>query len=286
MSPLVITRWPAPAHFRPKGASQRMTWRELAQMLARPAQCPPDVDDPELPGWAPVELRDDYREKENVIAVHALSLDFDKFAPSVDRILGACGRRRMLVHSTRRYLPGAPRFRAVLAVSRPMTGSEYEPVWHYVSVRLASRALVVDGAPKDGSRFWYVPSEPREAVYVFRSVDGPPLDVDAVLAAATKERLQLAAARRSELAAAAGRGARYAHAALRRECEELATTGKGMRNDRLNRAAFALQRFVAAGDLTELEVRTALASVATLAGLTGAEVPRTIASGFRGRAQS
>jgi hypothetical protein len=59
-----------------------------------------------------------------------------------------------------------------------------------------------------------------------------------------------------------------------------------MRNDRLNRAAFALQRFVAAGDLTELEVRTALASAAKLAGLTGTEVPRTIASGFRGRAKS
>jgi hypothetical protein len=43
---------------------------------------------------------------------------------------------------------------------------------------------------------------------------------------------------------ARGQGSRYAEAALRRECESVRSAIPGTRNDMLNRAAFALARFV------------------------------------------
>lgn len=75
-------------------------------------------------------------------------------------------------------------------------------------------------------------------------------------------------------------GDRYARAALAKESERVAEAVVGERNDRLNRAAFALGRLVAGGLLTEREVTDALAWAAREAGLGRAETHRTIRSGL------
>jgi hypothetical protein len=80
---------------------------------------------------------------------------------------------------------------------------------------------------------------------------------------------------------AVGVGTRYAEAALHRECRDLAASPAGARNDRLNRAAFSLARFVASGELSQHAVAAELADAADVAGLRGSEVARTIASGLR-----
>lgn len=58
-------------------------------------------------------------------------------------------------------------------------------------------------------------------------------------------------------AAVAG-GTPYGLAALRRECDELAATPEGGRNDQLNRAAFNLAQLAAGGALDEHAARQAL----------------------------
>jgi hypothetical protein len=73
---------------------------------------------------------------------------------------------------------------------------------------------------------------------------------------------------------------RYARSVLAAEAAEVASTPPGARNDRLNRAAFALGRYVAAGLLAERAVVAELTRAALAAGLGRAETARTIRSGL------
>ncbi len=78
----------------------------------------------------------------------------------------------------------------------------------------------------------------------------------------------------------------YADEAFRREVHEVATTGDGGRNIRLNQAAFSLGQLVAGGVLVESEVWAALRGAAETCGLMRDDGPRsvdkTIRSGLRG----
>lgn len=78
--------------------------------------------------------------------------------------------------------------------------------------------------------------------------------------------------------------ARYAEAALAAEADAVRSSSVGERNDTLNRAAFALSRFVLSGELRADDVWHALAYAARAAGLSEAEACRTISSAFGARA--
>jgi hypothetical protein len=79
-------------------------------------------------------------------------------------------------------------------------------------------------------------------------------------------------------------GTGYGIAALRGEVNILLGTGRGHRNDQLNRSAFTLGTLVGAGDLNEDEVTAALLTAAATIGLIAddgiAQAERTIASGL------
>jgi hypothetical protein len=72
----------------------------------------------------------------------------------------------------------------------------------------------------------------------------------------------------------------YGRAALRREIESLSRALPGTRNDRLNKAAFALGQLVGAGALEEEETVTALTDAGLRLGLGERECERTIDSGL------
>ena len=72
----------------------------------------------------------------------------------------------------------------------------------------------------------------------------------------------------------------YAMAALRNECDRMATAADGTRHDTLNKAAFNLGQLVGAGLLPELAVITSLADAASQAGLPDRDIPRIIRSGI------
>ncbi|SFY53181.1 bifunctional DNA primase/polymerase [Streptomyces sp. F-1] len=75
-----------------------------------------------------------------------------------------------------------------------------------------------------------------------------------------------------------GRRTRYAEAALNREAAAVARTGEGGRNTALLRAARALGRFVASGDLARHVVEEALQGAGEAAGLSAAECRATLRS--------
>lgn len=76
-------------------------------------------------------------------------------------------------------------------------------------------------------------------------------------------------------------GTSYGRAALRHECEELASTAPGGRNDRLNRAAFSVAQLVAGGEVDPTDAHRELMDAARRCGLDDREIRRTIASGWR-----
>ena len=76
------------------------------------------------------------------------------------------------------------------------------------------------------------------------------------------------------------KGRRLAQFILRSETQAVAEAGEGTRNDTLNKAAFCLGRLIGGGNLDQADVEHALREAARQAGLTGAEVDRTIESGI------
>jgi hypothetical protein len=81
------------------------------------------------------------------------------------------------------------------------------------------------------------------------------------------------------------RASRYATKALRSEAENVAAAPNGTRNHTLNKAAFNLSQLVAAGHLSEDDVRSTLVDAAHSAGLDEDEIEPTIASGFKAGAE-
>lgn len=155
----------------PHGTRASMTWNDLAAKLATPLPRPTDAESPGIGGWSPATFRGDRRAKDRVEAVTALVLDLDAGAVSLDRVRLAFKETRCIVHSTRRYTPEVPRWRVVVATSRPMTPAEYAVVWTYQRDRLAVLGIALDEQTKDPSRFWFLPCAPLGGAYVSESAN-------------------------------------------------------------------------------------------------------------------
>lgn len=75
---------------------------------------------------------------------------------------------------------------------------------------------------------------------------------------------------------------RYARTALAHECDQMARTGEGGRNEQLNRSAFNLGTLIGAGILDEIEATQELTQAARAAGLDDHEIRDTLRSGIAG----
>lgn len=79
--------------------------------------------------------------------------------------------------------------------------------------------------------------------------------------------------------------ARYAQAALAKECDTLAITGEGQRNHALNKAGFNIAQLVAAGHLNAMEAEEELTQAALSCGLGLTEIRTTLGSAFEAGAK-
>jgi len=157
------------------------TWDDLAKRLAAPDPKPANVEHPKLRGWSPATFEQDRRLRAGTLMVTALGLDHDKGGITLERLREAYAGLSVLIHNTRRSSPSAPRWRVVVALSRPMRVEEHERVWISERNRLAALGLFIDEQTKDPSRFWFVPCEPIDGEFVFERLEGSPLNVDEVL---------------------------------------------------------------------------------------------------------
>ncbi len=168
-APCIVTWW---KHLRdPSGREEQLiTWQALFERFAEPSEY---RGDDEQPGWSPARFDGQRRGREHVRRVFALCLDYDggePFESVSERWDGTLG----FVHTTRKHRPEAPRCRVILPLRRDVSPFEFDALWR----RLSGHAGPIDEAPKDPSRFWFVPGAPTGAEYITRQLAGEPLDPD------------------------------------------------------------------------------------------------------------
>jgi hypothetical protein len=133
------------------------------------------------PAWSPVVLDESrHRGNAHIVAMDAMVVDLDGLAAAdfwahMARLAGL----QLLAHSTHSHTPPDDScYRLVLALSRPLLAKEIRAFREKV---ITKYALKSDVATKDESRLFFLPSAPHEATPEFYSMDGVPLDVDALL---------------------------------------------------------------------------------------------------------
>jgi len=183
---------------KPSGQRRTTTWRELAELLTTPVPTPCDCDKatggecPEKDGfsWSPgALLPGTSRRNENVEHVSALVLDLDGLtAAQIRTVFAALEGLAYVAHSTHSHRPpsrpDAAALRVVVALSRPVPGSDWPSFWHAARAFLGLGSVPLDEACKDPARLYYTPRIPERRLGQFLAYDmpGEALDVDAVQA--------------------------------------------------------------------------------------------------------
>lgn len=157
-----------------------LTWDALVEGLSAPLEA--DVPKGELPMWSLADYRDGRRGTANVLSVAALGFDVDEPPiPDAAALRAALAPYRAHAHTSSSSTTTAPRWRVVVALSRPVTAAEYPIVWRAVE---ASFPFRVGQQAKDPQRCWFSPRRGVDGSFVAFTATGEPVDVDAVLAAA------------------------------------------------------------------------------------------------------
>lgn len=159
----------------PHGTEKSVTWDQLASWLAKPVEF---IGKNETKGWSAATFLLEQRAKDKATAAYALCLDFDGTASRCElqaMFLGAT----YLAHASKSNTEASPRYRVILALSRPVTAAEYELLWSAYTREYADK---VDTQTKDVSRFWYVPCRTTDTKYEHWRTDGTPIDVDTAIA--------------------------------------------------------------------------------------------------------
>lgn len=188
------------------GEPKEMEWGALETLLTRHRRA---LQKDRVHGWSPAVLKPTcacgdkkcrgprgHRTDENVIEVSALTVDLDKKPDrspldqaGADAAFARLNEKglRYIAHTTHSHTADRPALRVVIALSRAVLRSEWERFWHGAMKHLAITPGTgsEDGSADIPSRFWYAPSCTPDAEPWSKSVDGEPLDVDAIMATAT-----------------------------------------------------------------------------------------------------
>jgi len=263
---------------RPAVESTWVTLDELASLLTtfevladkRSARC-----------WSPTRYSDGVGARGNagVVEVSAFVFDLDRVPPDNRRLGSLC----RVNHTTWSHRPDAPKGRLIIPLTTPVPADEWPDTW-----RRARAALCPEADPqcKDASRQYFLPSRPPGATQDAAFRPGELLDPSALPVQAAEprraemQRVAPAQNPRTPTASDRQRGAAY----MTRVISNLEATGPGERNAALNRSAWTLGRWVAAGALDQAEVEDNLYSAAMHISLVADDGPRqcwaTIRSGL------
>lgn len=177
MTALSATYWPSLRSAQ--GRRFRVSWDALCRKLSCPRVA---AEKHAVPGLSLATFRSDRRSLANVERVYAVGLDFDHDL-DWDTLIERLADVDAFMHTTHSSTDAAPRARAFLRLSRPVTSDEYRRVYAAVCAVCTDGGLVVDRAASDPSRFWFLPSIPPEGTFRFSMGRGRPVNVDAALQA-------------------------------------------------------------------------------------------------------
>lgn len=222
-----------------------------------------------------------WRTSANYVCGQHMGLDFDAGdqTSTIPALLDNpfIHRHANILYTTPSHTPEAPRARVVFLLDTP--------IMQATNYALAAAALLwlfgtADRQCKDPARFFY--GSLRCEIEMF----------DNVLSLATVKHIiaQYQASGKREMRRQVDRAIqsndRYTTAALRNEVEAVRTAPQGTRNGTLNKACWNLARFIATGELSQIEIEDALTSAALSAGLGEAEITATLRSAINAAART
>lgn len=159
-------------------SAELVTWEEFAARLTRQ---PPETTDKASVGWYSVaEFDPPYRHGKNLVARHALTLDYDAITrDDVKAITKALEPFAYAMYTTHSHTADKPRLRVVMPLSRPAGDDEFCAVSRriagYAGIELASRE---SHAP---AQMMFLPAVKPGADFKGRVHAGAWVDVDAEL---------------------------------------------------------------------------------------------------------
>lgn len=216
--------------------------------------------------------KDNWRTTANFVCGQHIGLDFDNGdqSSSLETLRSSqfIGKFASMIYTTPSHTPTAPRARVVFLLDTPIQQAQ--------NYALSAAALLwlfgtADRQCKDAARFFY--GSLRCEMEMF----------DNVLPLATVKHIiaQYQASGRRELrrqVRTIQAGDKYTTAALRNEVEAMRTAAPGTRNHTLNKACWNLARFIATGELSQIDIEDALTDAALGVGLEMPEIKATLRS--------
>jgi len=176
--PFTLTLW---RNFS-RGRRSRYTWPEFtATFIAQPEVV---RDKHQVAGFSLASFEGNRRILSRVENVHALVLDFDRGDTTIKQAATLIPGTRGIAYTTFSHTPEHPKMRAIFRLSRPVLAHEYARIWAWAEPSITKTGHVLDESARDASRFWFLPSHPPGAEYIWRELNGAPLDVERVLAEA------------------------------------------------------------------------------------------------------
>jgi hypothetical protein len=240
---------------RPTVAQKTVSLDELRPMLSRFEVL---ADKRRGRCWSPTRYAAGASSRGNagVLEVSALVFDCDWGAPNPERL----ARVYWLGHTTWSHTPTAPRRRVVIGLATLVPAVRWRYVWQRARAALCPEA---DPACKDPSRAYWLPSHSGGVTAKATCHDGPLLDASTLPRPPGPERPELqrtpsARTLRRTTDSDRRRGEAYMDSVI----ASLEAAAPGGQNAALNRAAWTLGRWVAAGALAQNEVEDELYAAA------------------------
>jgi hypothetical protein len=247
---------------RPAIEQRTVSLDELSRLLTTFAEL---RDKRQAPCWSPTRYAKGATARSNagVEAVSCLVFDCDRIEPDWARLEGYW----YLAHTTYQHAPGQPRWRLVLPLAAPVPARQWSQTWRRAHAVVCPEA---DPSCKDASRQYYVPSHPSGVQPEARCHAGRLLD-PAALPELPPDLTRPGAERRAPTAIMlrepTERERRRGEAAMTKVMAGLVMAPAGGRNVALNKAAWRLGQWVAAGALDQAMVEVALFAAAERNGL-------------------
>ena len=130
-------------------------------------------------GFVMGKLKGGRRKKDCVEFRSALTLDMDHASQDIPEQVEMFFDFRCLIYSTHKHTPENPRLRLIIPLSRNVSPDEYVAVARKVAEDIGIEMF--DDTTYEPSRLMYWPSTSADGEFLFRDIEGEPLNPDEVL---------------------------------------------------------------------------------------------------------
>ena len=130
-------------------------------------------------GYVAGRLKGGRRKKDSVEYRTMIVEDMDHAVPGVIEQIEMLQDYRCLIYSTHKHTPENPRYRLAIPLSRPVSPDEYVAIARKVAEDIGIEMF--DDTTYEPSRLMYWPSTSADGEFIFRDIEGEPLNPDDVL---------------------------------------------------------------------------------------------------------